>query len=85
MSMIVNRRDLDFVLYEVLDVERLRRAPRYSEYDRETISAILDAAQAVAEEKYLPCAALLDANEPTFDGKNVHVLVLAFQPGSIFA
>ncbi len=74
MSMIVNRRDLDFVLYEVLDVERLLRAPRYSEYDRETISAILDAAQAVAEEKYLPCAALLDANEPTFDGKNVHVI-----------
>ncbi len=74
MSMIVNRRDLDFLLYEMLDVERLLSTPRYREYDRNTITAILDAAQTVAQEKYLPCAAKLDANEPTFDGERVHVI-----------
>ncbi len=72
--MIVNRRDLDFLLYEVLDLESLLRTPRYSDYDREAVGAILDTAQQIAEDKYLPCAAKLDANEPAFDGKTVTML-----------
>ncbi len=42
MSMIVNRRDLDFLLYEVLDLDALLQAPRYEAYDRETVDAIFD-------------------------------------------
>ncbi|MBZ0164683.1 MAG: acyl-CoA dehydrogenase [Notoacmeibacter sp.] len=74
MSMIVNRRDLDFLLYEVLDLESLLRTPRYSDYDREAVGAILDTAQQIAEDKYLPCATLLDANEPAFDGRTVTII-----------
>lgn len=70
MSMIVNRRDLDFLLYEFMDIEALFETPRYNAYDRESLSAIFDTAQAIAEEKYLSCASKLDANEPTFkEGK----------------
>jgi len=72
MSMIVNRRDLDFVLYEVLGLSELLETDRYSDYDREAIDAIFDVSQSIAEEKYLPIAALLDANEPKYlDGKAV--------------
>jgi len=70
MSAIVNRRDLDFILYEVLGVESLLASERYADYDREAINAILDLSQSLAEEKYLPFAARLDQNEPKYvDGK----------------
>uniref|UniRef100_UPI00261B6301 acyl-CoA dehydrogenase family protein n=1 Tax=Sphingomonas bacterium TaxID=1895847 RepID=UPI00261B6301 len=64
MSMIVNRRDIDFLLYEVLGMESLFSSRRYGIHDRASIDAVLDVAEAIAEEKYLPCAASLDAGEP---------------------
>ncbi|MDG0970079.1 MAG: acyl-CoA dehydrogenase [Porticoccaceae bacterium] len=68
--MIVNRRDLDFVLYETLGLEKILTADRYADYDRESLDAMLDLCQTVAEDKFLSCASKLDANEPTFvDGK----------------
>ena len=45
MSMIVNRRDLDFLMYETLSVDDLLQHPRYGEYDRESVDAILDLSQ----------------------------------------
>ncbi len=74
MSMIVNRRDLDFLMYEMLDLERMLDEPRYGDYDRAAIDAILDTAQQIAEETFLPCASKLDANEPTFDGVKVEII-----------
>lgn len=72
MSTIVNRRDLDFLMYETLDLESLLSHERFADYDRESIEAILDLSQSIAEEYYQPCAAKLDANEPEFiDGKVV--------------
>ena len=70
MSMIVNRRDLDFVLYETLGLDKILESDRYADYDRESLDAIMDLCQTIAEDQFLPCAAKLDANEPKFvDGK----------------
>ena len=70
MSMIVNRRDLDFVLYETLGLNKILESDRYADYDRESLDAIMDLCQTIAEDQFLPCAAKLDANEPKFvDGK----------------
>ena len=70
MSMIVNRRDLDFVLYETLGLDKILESDRYADYDRESLDAIMDLCQAIAEDQFLPCAAKLDENEPKFvDGK----------------
>lgn len=66
MSGIVDRRNLSFVLYEVLDLARLLEADRYGSYDREAIEAIFDVTQQIAENEFLPCAAALDAAEPRF-------------------
>lgn len=66
MSMIVNRRDLDFMFYEALDLDNLLKSARYSDYDPESIDAIFDLCQSIAEEEFLPCAGKLDANEPQF-------------------
>ncbi|MEM7277260.1 MAG: acyl-CoA dehydrogenase [Pseudomonadota bacterium] len=70
MSMIVNRRDLSFLMYETLGLEEILKSERYADYDKESVDAMLDLAQTIAEEKFLPSAGLLDANEPEFvDGK----------------
>lgn len=72
MSMIVNRRDLDFLMYEMLHSEALSDRPRFANFDRAAMSQILDTAQTLAEEVFLPIAAEVDANEPQFvDGKVV--------------
>ncbi|HEV2160466.1 acyl-CoA dehydrogenase [Bradyrhizobium sp.] len=72
MSVIVDRRNLDFILFELLEIERLLGHPRYAAYDRPALQAILDVAQGIAEESFLPIAAEVDANEPRFaDGKVV--------------
>ena len=66
MSQFVQRRDIDFLLHEVFDLETLLSAPRYRAHDRESISAMLDSAENLARKHFLPIAALLDANEPKF-------------------
>ena len=70
MSMIVNRRDIDFLMYETFGLDKLLSDPHYSDYDREAVAAILDLSQSIAEDKYHPIAGELDANEPEYiDGK----------------
>ena len=54
MSKLLNRRDLDFILYELLDVESLTRRPRFAEHSRETFDAALGTAAKIAEEKFAP-------------------------------
>lgn len=70
MSTIVNRRDLDFLLYETLGLSELLQNERFADYDKESIDAIFDVSQSIAEDVFQPFAAKLDANEPQFvDGK----------------
>ncbi|MBL8534815.1 MAG: acyl-CoA dehydrogenase [Betaproteobacteria bacterium] len=69
-SRIINRRDLDFVLYELLDLENLCWRDRYKEHSRETLDAVLDTAMQIAEEKFAPHNRKADENEPRFvDGR----------------
>ena len=74
MSALINRRDLDFLLYDWLDVPALCERPRYALHDRSTFESVIEAAHVLAAEKFLPFAAKLDANEPHFDGQRVHII-----------
>ena len=74
MAGIINRRDLDFQLFEVLDAEALTQRPRYAEHSRETFAAVLDTATAIAEEKFAPHNRKADEHEPTFDGRRVSMI-----------
>ncbi|MEQ8230309.1 MAG: acyl-CoA dehydrogenase [Gammaproteobacteria bacterium] len=74
MSLLLNPRDIDFVLYELLDTEGLLATELYAQHDRETFNAVIDSARRLAEEQFAPHAAKLDANEPTFDGERVHII-----------
>ena len=73
-SRIVSRRDLEFQLFEVLDVEAMRERPRFAQHSRETMLAAVDTALAIAEEKFAPHNRKADEHEPTFDGKSVHLI-----------
>ena len=71
---LINRRDLDFVLYELLDVEQLTTRPRFAEHGRETFDAAIDTALKIAAEHFAPHNRKADENEPTFDGSRVHMI-----------
>src|SRR5207302_7976099 len=73
-SRIVSRRDLEFQLFEVLDLESLRQRPRFSQHSRETMLGAIDTALAIAEEKFAPHNRKADEHEPTFDGTRVHLI-----------
>jgi len=55
------RRDLDFQLFDVLDLEALLRLPHFAEHDRATLAGVLDTAYEIAADYFAPCAAELDA------------------------
>ncbi len=64
----VNKRDLEFQLFEVLDVEALTARPRFREHSRETFQAALDTAVAVAAAKFANHYRKADEEEPVLEG-----------------
>ncbi|RST84928.1 acyl-CoA dehydrogenase [Aquibium carbonis] len=66
----IDRADLAFQLHDVLGLARLSAIPRFADYDREAMDGVLETAERIAMEHFLPHAARLDEHEPTFvDGK----------------
>ena len=74
MSLILSRRDLNFLLYEWLRVEELTSIPRYSEHTRETFDAALDTCEKIATELFATHNKKSDQQEPHFDGETVHII-----------
>ena len=74
MSQIVDRRDIDFHIYEMLDYEKVLANGHFEAHDRASLDATFDTAEQIAEDKYLTCAAKLDVNEPEFDGEKVRII-----------
>ena len=63
-SKILSRRDLEFVLYELLEVGALTSRPRYADHSRETFDAALDTCERMATELFEPHYRKSDQNEP---------------------
>ncbi|MEP4190958.1 MAG: acyl-CoA dehydrogenase, partial [Sneathiella sp.] len=70
----MNRRDLDFQLYEMLNVEALTARERFAEHDKDVFNAVIDTATQIAADLFEPHNSKADQNEPTFDGKKVHII-----------
>lgn len=73
-SKIVSQRDIEFLLYEWLNVERLCERPRFADHGRETFDAALRTAAQMATELYAPHNKKNDQQEPHFDGERVHMI-----------
>jgi alkylation response protein AidB-like acyl-CoA dehydrogenase len=71
---LLSRRDLEFLLYEWLDVAALCQRPRYADHSRETFDGALETAERIATEVFLPHRRKSDVQEPEFDGERVHLI-----------
>lgn len=73
-SLILSRRDLDFLLYEWLDALSLTQRERFTEYNRETFDAVLDLCERLARDEFAPHNKKSDQHEPEFDGNSVSMI-----------
>jgi len=71
---LLNARDVQFQLYEVLNSASLTQRSRFSEHTKETFDASIETAAQIATDLFAPHNAKLDSNEPTFDGKKVSII-----------
>lgn len=71
---LMNERDLEFMLYELFDSEGLTSRERYQDHDRQTFNEVINTAKTIAEKHFLPIRQKLDIEQPTFDGKKVHII-----------
>ncbi len=73
-DLLIPRREMQFQLYEALDTASLCSKDRFSDHNVETFNAVIDMAEKMAEELFLPHNAVADKQEPTFDGHKVTML-----------
>lgn len=74
-SKLISHRDLQFLLYEWLDVERLFARPRFAGHSRQTFDEILELAERIATDQFAPHNRAADANEPHIGADGRVVLV----------
>ncbi len=84
-SLLLNRRDLDFLLYEWLDVLSLTSRVRHADHSRETFDDVLDLAEQIATDHFAPHNRKADAHEPTFDGERVTMIPEVKRALEVFA
>lgn len=73
-SLLVSRRDLDFLLYDWLRIDELPKRPKFTDHSRDTFDAVLDLCEQLATRYFANHNKKSDANEPTFDGTRVTVI-----------
>lgn len=70
----LSRRDVDFNLFDVLQVDKLPSRPLYADQDREIFNAVLDTAETIAASHFQSFYRKSDLNEPSLENGAVHTL-----------
>ena len=66
----ISERNLQFLLYEMFDVESLLQYPRYADHSREVFDMVMETAMKVAKNLMKPILVEMDRNQPQYvDGK----------------
>ena len=73
-SDLLSRRDIDFLLFEWLDVGALTKRARFADHSVETFADVLDLCEQLATRYFANHNKLSDASEPTFDGTTVTLI-----------
>ena len=84
-SLLLSDRDIEFLLYEWLDIESVTSRERFKEHSRETFDAVLDLSKVIATDHFAPHNKKADANEPKFDGAKVELIPEVAEALGIFA
>jgi alkylation response protein AidB-like acyl-CoA dehydrogenase len=72
-DLILSRRDVNFLLFEWLQVDALSARPRFAAHDRFAYEATLDVYEELARDLFAPHNKKNDSVEPHFDGERVIV------------
>lgn len=72
-QVIADRRDVDFVLYEQFEIEKISKSAIFADFTRKTIDLILSEARNLANKEMLPTLKLGDEEGCTFDNGHVRV------------
>lgn len=74
MQNLMNEKDMNFMLYHLLEAESLTKAPYYQDHDKTTFDEVLKTSARIAADYFLPHNAKADANEPQFNGTSVKTI-----------
>ncbi len=70
---LVDDRDVEFLLYDVLGVDRLTELPAFAEHSRATFDLVLQTTRRLAREVLFPAYRAMDAEPPVLEGGRVRV------------
>ena len=70
-SLLISRRDVDFLLFEWLEVARLTARPMFADHSRQTFEAALDTYSEIAHVEFAPHNKKVDREPPRLVGENV--------------
>ncbi len=71
---LLRRADVDFLLFDWLDLDSLFEQEKFTDHNRETIGAVFDLSERLAAEVFMPHYKVSDSIEPYLDADGVHVL-----------
>jgi len=71
---LLNPFEMPFQLYDVLSVENLCDCPMFSDHSKETFDAVMDTAEKMATQLFLPHNHIADQHEPQFDGNKISMI-----------
>jgi alkylation response protein AidB-like acyl-CoA dehydrogenase len=72
-ELILSRHDLNFLLFDWLQIESLTRRPRFAGQDRFDYASVLDVYEVLAADLFAPHNKKNDSHEPSFDGERVTI------------
>ncbi len=67
LNPLVDSRDVRFVLFEMLEVDKITEHPHYADFDRDMLEDVLDLAEKLAVEQVYPISAEADKVGATYD------------------
>jgi len=71
---LIDRRDMAFQLYEVMETQALTGRERFREHSKETFDTVIETADRMAKEKFANHNSAADKNEPRFINGQVEML-----------
>ncbi len=75
ISPLADSRDVKFILFELLEVDKLNRYEKFADFDKEIFEEIIDLAQKIAEEQVYPINAEADKQHAVYDPETKQVKI----------
>ncbi|MHA7128745.1 acyl-CoA dehydrogenase [Algoriphagus namhaensis] len=73
MSKFYSVRDLEFQIFENLDLSQLTAIPYFADHSEDTFRMVLSAAREIAERSLYPLLTAMDRNEPVLEGGRIKI------------